>query len=278
MPESGPIRVTARRGPCVVDLEAPAAEAMWQYRLPEAVTSDEGVFKFHAHPIVTWAGPEGDGSIWHAWETNDADFVLVRAYQNAAVYGLQFIQGLRYRATIRPVADGLDLLFAATNLSPTTLHHLFAFPCLGFPSGNFRDPGLERTFVITAHGMTALRHTDRGTGDPIRSHYVLQGHAPVRNYAQPFWGDPSRTAIQRGDIVRARADGAFAVGTTWECAGEVFDNQGPQGCMHSVPVLDTLDPGETRAIRGKIVFVAGGPEMAFDRLDAWRRQLDPKRV
>jgi hypothetical protein len=165
---------------------------------------------------------------------------------------------------IRPEEYGLSLRFTATNLSEATCHNVVAFPCLGFPSEDFSDDRLERTFILSEEGLIRVADTDRGTGDPRRTHYHIPGRAPLRYFAEPFWGAASKTAAAGGAILRTRADGRFTVGTSWENVCEIFQNEDEHHhCMHSLPTLGDLDPGETRTVRGRIVLVEGGPQDAL---------------
>jgi len=263
---SSPLRALATAGPCLTRIVSEVANARWDYRIPEGLSCDEGAFKIHSHPLVDWHGPDANGMIWHEWETNDEDFEVIAAYTHAKSFGLQFIQGLRYRVMIWPTEDGLALKFTAMNLSDRAFHNLVAFPCLGHPSENFQDDELERTFIVTERGLTVLKDTDRGTGDPCRTHYRIPDQPPMRFYGSPFWGEPSQTSATSGAILRTRSDGGFTVGTSWQRVAEVFHNEDGHHCIHSVPVIKELGPGGTASVSGKIVLVPGGPEEALAKL------------
>ena len=257
---SSPLRATATKGPCMVRIVAEAAEASWDYRVPEGLSCNEGAFKIHSHPIVDWHGPDANGTIWHEWQTNDEDFEVIRGYEQAAAFGLKFIQGIHYRMMISPSADGLSLKFTATNTGDQTLHNLIIFPCLGHPSENFEDHDLERTFIVTRDGLTPLKDTDRGTGDSCRTHFRIPGQSPMRFVGTPFWGEPSQTEAVNGAILRTRSDGKFTIGTIWENVAEIFHNEDAHHCIHSVATIEKLEPGETQSVCGKIVLIEGGPE------------------
>jgi len=47
---------------------------------------------------------------------------------------------------------------------------------------------------------------------------------------------------------------------------EVFYNEDPHHCMHSVAIVGDVEPGQSRTVRGKIVLIAAGPEAAFELL------------
>ena len=263
---SSPLRATATRGLCRVRIVAPQAGACWNYRIPEGLSCEEGVFKSHQHPEVDWQGPNPHGALWHEWQTNDRDFAVIRTYPHAAEFGLKFIQGIAYRVMVTPSEAGLELQFTAQNLTDGGLHNVTVFPCLSAETEGFHDPALERTFIVTAEGLTPLKDTDRGTGDPRRTHYHVAAQRPMRFYGAPFWGEASRTAATGGAILRSDSSGRFTVGTAWESVCELFQNEDAHHCIHSVATLGDLAPGETRTVRGRIVFAEGGPEKALELL------------
>jgi hypothetical protein len=263
---ASPLRATGTAGLCHARIVACEAEAAWDYRIPEGLSCEEGVFKTHAHPTVDWHGPDADGRIWHEWETNDQEFAVISSYERAEEFGLKFIQGIRYRVILIPAEHGLDIRFTLVNLGEVTLHNVIAFPCLGRPSPQFEDDAMERTFIMTDAGLTALKDTDRGSGDPVRTHYVVRGKCPMRFVGEPFWGKASATEAAGGAVLRASECGRFTIGTGWESVCEVFHNEDAHHCIHSVPTLGDVAPGETKTVRGRIVLAEGGPERALDIL------------
>jgi predicted GH43/DUF377 family glycosyl hydrolase len=262
------LRAAPRRGMCHVRITAAEVPAAWDLRVPEGLSCDEGAFKLHHWPEVDWHGPDDQGRIWHEWQTNDEDFAVISSWDRAEEFGIRFIQGVHYRVIIGHVEHGLALRVTVRNLSERTLHNVVAFPCLGHPTPNFRDEAMERTFIVTAAGLTALADTDRGTGDPIRTHYIVEGMRPMRFVGVPFWGEPSATRAAAGAILRTSACGRFTVGTSWEAVCELFHNEDAHHCIHSVPTLGDIEPGDTRTVRGRIVLVEGGPPAALDLLSA----------
>jgi hypothetical protein len=143
------------------------------------------------------------------------------------------------------------------------MHNIVAFPCLGHPSPNFRDLKLKRTFILTEQGLTPLADTDRGTGDPCRTHFRVAGCHAMKFFAEPYWGKASKTVAVDGAILRTRDDGKFTIGTRWEKMCEIFHNEDAHHCIHSVPSLGALEPGEERTVRGKIVLAAGDASKAL---------------
>ena len=137
---------------------------------------------------------------------------------------------------------------------------LVGIPCFGYPPEQFQDPEMERTFIVSGNPLTPLKDTDRGTGDPSRTHYLVEGRHPIGFYAPPYWGELSKTTLTIGAILRTNADGHFTVGTTRERVAEVWDNQDAHCCIHANFTLDDLAPGETKNVKSRIVLVEGSPE------------------
>ena len=263
---SAPLRAHGVRGASTVRVTAHEPGLEWSYRMPEGIGSDEGMFKSHAAPIVDWHGPTEDGLIWHEWQTNDEHSEQMRADELLRSLGLVVAEGLHYRTIIRHVAYGLEIVFTATNTSDAPFHNVTAFPCLGHPSAAFRDDGMERTFIRTGAGWAALRDTDRGGGDPVRTHYHVSGMQPKRFFGEPFWGEASATVADHGMILRVSEDGRWTIGTNWERVAEIFHNEDAHHCIHSVPSLGDIAPGDTATVKGRIVFVEGGVEAAAELL------------
>ncbi|MBI3987776.1 MAG: hypothetical protein HY343_12695, partial [Lentisphaerae bacterium] len=79
-------------------------------------------------------------------------------------------------------------------------------------------------------------------------------------------GEAGATEAETGAVLRVSADGRWCVGTVWEGACEIFQNGDGNSCIHSVPSVGDLQPGETQTVTGRLVFVEGGPEAALKRL------------
>lgn len=256
-----------QQGTCKVRIVADGPGVSWDYRMPEGLSCDEGTFKSYKLPVVDWSGPDEGGAIWHEWQTSEEH---CRAAGGDAAYkslGIFLIPGLWYRTTIRPCEHGLEIELAARNIGGRTFHNVVAFPCLATTCPQFHDDTLERTFIVTDAGLTALKHTDRGSGDPVRTHYVVAGMRPMKHCAEPFWGKASVTAAAGGPIIRTGADGQWTIGASWQRVAEIFQNEDSHHhCLHSVPTLDDLEPGQTKTVKGRIVLVQGPADAALKLL------------
>jgi hypothetical protein len=263
---SSPLRANAVKGHRELSIVAHQAKAHWTLRLPEGVSCDQGSFLTHYHPTVDWNGPDQDGTLWHEWQADDEDLEILNDNKNVVRLGLKFIRGLWYRALVTHSENGLDLKFTAKNTSAATLNNISGIVCMGYPNENFQDPELERTFISVEGGLTHLAETDRGTGNPCRTHYLVEGRNPIRHHAPVYWGDLSRTIADTGAIIRTSLCGKYTLGTAWETVSEIWDNQDSHACIHSNLSLGDLEPGETRSVKGRIVFVPGKAEDALELL------------
>ena len=263
----GPLKARATEGPCRLRLGNPWTGAQWSFRIPEALGCDEGVFKTHPYPIVDWHGPGGDGMVWHEWETNPEDLAVMQQDDLATRLELVFRLGIRYRVILRHTERGLDLKLTATNTASHAIHNLCGICCLGGPGPQFEDEDMNRTLVVTAQGLTPLSATHRGSGDPIRARYLVEGSRPIRYAAPVFWGELSETRLTLGAVLRRSADGRFTIGTTWRDVAEVWENHdASHHCVHSNCALGDLEPGETKSAKGRIVFVEGDEKNALELL------------
>lgn len=272
-----PLRATGMLGPSTVTLVSEPGEGAWTYRMPEGLMCDEGIFKVHDDPIVSWRGPTSDGRIWHEYHFTAEDQQRIAASDALAQSSAPVLHGLHYRVTLRPIEQGLEIRWTVTNTGGQTLHNVYAFPCLGRPDPAWRDPDLKRSFVVTAEGPSAIGELDRGTGDPRRTHYHVEGMPRRRWTGEWFWGQASAATIAGdagGAIARAREDGAFAIATGWQRVTALAQNEDAHHCLHSCPTVGDLAPGETRSILGWIVLTLGDAACALATLDQLRRQHD----
>lgn len=260
------LRVEPQHGPSLALIHADAINSSWHYRMPEGLQCEAGMFKSHALPLLDWEGPDADGSVWHEWESDEETLAANLADPMTKKLGVKFVMGIRFRTMITPCEHGLEIEFAATNLSDQTICNVTAFPCLGKPSEPFEDRELTRTFIETEGGITPLKDTDRGSGDPVRTHYHVKGCHPMDWYGAWFWGESGSTVATSGAILRTSADGKWTIGTNWERNAEIFQNEDDHHCIHSVPCVGDIAPGETAEVLGRIVFVEGDVNKAFELL------------
>lgn len=264
----GSLRVSpSQGGPCAVCVHAPAADASWKLRIPEGLSCEQGIFKTHDLPQMDWHGPDNDGAIWSAWETNPDDFARITQSPATRQFTHKLIQGIRYRVTIGPMDDGLILRFTATNTTTDRpWSNVLANPCLGGSSPQFEDPEMKSTFLMTTAGLLAMKDVDRGTGDPIRTHFDVVGQPLKPLYGEWFWGKPSKTLSSDGTIFKTGKDGRFTIGFGWKQVGGLYQNEDAHHCIHSVVALGELAPGRTRTVSGRIILVQGDARLAHKHL------------
>jgi hypothetical protein len=232
-------------------------------RIPEGLSCAEGFFKIHNHPVLDWQGPDPHGMIWHEWEAVEADLETMRTGHLPVQGKVYFLGGIRYRAILKPDLNGLRLRLTVINQSQTIFHNVTGFPCLSAQSESFHDPDLSRTWIQTATGLTPLNQTGRGTVDPRRTHYRIEGCQPIKHYGEFFWGEPSSTVAASGVILRSSRDGRFTIGMAWDSVAQIFQNEDAHHCLHSLPAFGDLLPGQTKTVCGRIVLTEGGPNEAL---------------
>ncbi len=259
---SSPLRANAVDGDRELNVVAHYANAHWTLRLPEGINCDQGTFLTHYHPTLDWQGPDPDGTLWHEWQGNDEDLDILNDNENVSRLGLKFILGLWYRTLVKHTENGLDLKFTAKNTTDSILNNISGIVCLGYPDEYFQDTDLERTYISVGGELTQLSGTDRGTGDPCRTHYLVEGRNPIRYHAPAYWGDLSQTTVDTGAILRTSSCGKYTVGTAWETVSEIWDNQDGHACIHSNLSLGDLQPGETKSVKGRIVLIPDNVEEA----------------
>lgn len=236
---------------------------------PRGVSCDEGLFKSDNHPIVEWSLPNYAGAIWHAWEASASDLEAMDNHPSTRARDDRFIGGLGYDIAVSPEPNGLKLESSTTNRSRRTFRYVKMYPCLSAVSPTFQDDALDRTTMLTDAGLTALKDTDGRTGDPIRTPYLVAGRRPAPFYGEWFRGKPSRIVARRGRIPRTSASGRFTIGMDWDRVYEIYNNEDAHHhCVLSVPLLGDVSPGQTRTVRGKTVFAAGGAQLTLERLQS----------
>jgi predicted GH43/DUF377 family glycosyl hydrolase len=263
---SSPLRANAVAGHRELRIVAHQTESSWTLRLPEGFSCDQGSFLAHFHPAVDWTGPNEVGTLWHEWEADAEDLQVLNSNESVERLGLKFIRGIWYRALVTHTENGLDLKISAKNMSSETFQNVSGIVCLGYPDERFQDPALERTFVQVNGKLTALKDTDRGTGDPCRTHYLVEGQNPIHHHAPSYWGKLSRTVSDSGAILRTSSCGTYTIGTAWDSVSEIWDNQDAHACIHSNFSLGDMQPGETKSVTGRIVLVSGNAETAQNLL------------
>lgn len=267
---SCPLRALAMRGPSNLRIVAPEAGYEWLYRMPEAVSCDEGVFKSWQTPILNWQGPDGDGMLWQEWDSNPEYLVEARANPAYREQKLEMIGGIGFRTLIRHVDGGLQVQFTVWNKSDITFHNVQAQPCLGQPATGFEDPDMTRSMIDAVDGLTPLAGTDRGSGDPVRTWYRVVGHDRQTTWCQNFWGRASATCCRRGIVLRTDITDRWTIGMAWDNAMAVYhNNDDSHRCLHSTPYLGDIPAGEHKTVTGWILFQEAPASVVLKQLEKY---------
>lgn len=226
-----------------------AKEILLRFRIPERMFCDEAILVGHdireVYAPVEW---EQDGNAWVYKRTNPMDFPAS-----------QHDYPVEYAVRLEPVADGLSAQITVKNLGDTTLHNVVAHICLGHRSDRFRDPGYERTFILSGGKFLNLKESHRG-GDPIRAHYAVKGNEPIQHFQREtqFWGPLSEEKADNGLILTQSLAGDEVVAFWFDPASELFQNSEERNmCIHSDPIFGDLKPGQAVTRQGQVIIFKG---------------------
>ena len=146
--------------------------------------------------------------------------------------------GLNLEATLRPIAEGVEMELSITNAGPRDWVKVRAGICVQFHAApDFLDPELERTFYLAGGKL-------RTPGAP------MSAWAPADT---GFVGIHSR-------------DARHTVALWWEDAKGVGGNQHPAtACLHADPAFGNIPAGSTITRKGCIYLMPGDPADALER-------------
>jgi hypothetical protein len=203
-------------------------------------------------PRMDWSEMEG-GVLGTDWQASD-DYL---AAANDETKGrLHFIPGIAISHRVKIGVDRIDLSLHLKNISDRAFHDVWSDGgCLSHRTERFYDPRYERSYILTATGLTALNLTHRSV--PIRSMYVFHPawyEDPQIKAYEYFWGRSDTRPT--GTLVLSQAvDGRGAIGVAWDYSYSVRQNSDERHrCMHSSPYFGEIQPGQTVTRRGVIWF------------------------
>jgi hypothetical protein len=143
-------------------------QAEWQLRLPELVDSREGAFLTFIRTPMEWRTTE-PGVIGYDWEPTER--YSTEAYEKTSLRRTM-IQGMRIAPRMKAEGDRIELWLHLTNRSKETFHEVYSDGgCLQHRTSRFIDEKYERSFIVTASGLTPLTRTHRSKG--IRAAYFF---------------------------------------------------------------------------------------------------------
>ena len=227
-------------------------QAEWQIRLPELVDSREGAFLTFIRTPMEWRTTE-PGVIGYDWEPTER--YSTEAYEKTSRRRMM-IQGMRIAPRMKAEGDRIELWLHLTNRSKETFHEVYSDGgCLQHRTPRFIDETYERSFIVTASGLTPLTRTHRSKG--IRAAYFFNPawfDLPSYKAYDYFWGR-SDTRPESPLVVSQAKDGPGAIGILWDhCVGVRQNSDASHHCMHSSPYFGDIRPGQTVTRRGLILF------------------------
>ena len=159
----------------------------WQIRLPEVVSSHEGVFLTSVRPSLDWStSPEGVYS--YTWTSTPA-------YAKRAIDTMgprqRMASGIEVSTKASVLANRIDLEITLRNPTGRTIHDAWIDGgCLTHMTERFFDDDHSRTFIFTRDGLTPLSTLDRTIA--IRTKYFVHpAWFDEDNSYEFFWGRSS---------------------------------------------------------------------------------------
>ncbi|MBN1676042.1 MAG: hypothetical protein JXR37_33670 [Kiritimatiellae bacterium] len=161
--------------------------------------------------------------------------------------------------------DGADLSMEITNQSGYAWPPIAAvIPCLNPvglsgqplvpPTREFFDETCQRTWFVGEAGLEKLETREIHFNQAFRPAIDAQAPAGKFDWVEKWPTSPRNAGA--GLMVRESADGRWVGGIGWE---QFLSAQGhnPCRCMHLSVRVGPLEPGESRAVRGRLYLFAG---------------------
>ena len=170
--------------------------------------------------------------------------------------------------TLRPVADGAELLLRVTNTTDARWPEIAGIiPCWnpGMVAGtnasmplslnpNFADPWRQKTFFLSRDGLAPL--TSRALHFNAAQRVAAMRAAEDGRFAFSGKWPVSDIDATAGVLVRESEDGRWVTAVAWE---DFLSVQGhnPWNCLHVGVRVGALAPGDSRTIRGRLYLFPG---------------------
>ncbi len=244
---------------------APPAPVLFQWergialRIPEEKTADMYLWFYEWNMFEAMqAGP-------HTHGTYQLDRKINPAGTEAA------IESPAVALTVRTLPGGAELSVRITNRTDYVWPEIAGvIPCWNpgqvagtNPSSplplntNFSDPGRNKTFFLSAAGLTPL--DSRAIHFNSRYRSAVDRVAPNGTFPFSYKWPTSDVNATAGLLVRESEDGRWVTGVGWEDTLSV-QGHNPWSCMHACIRAGALKPGESRTIRGRLYLFQGKKE------------------
>ena len=160
---------------------------------------------------------------------------------------MHLLNRMRVEAQITPAEEAADLVLQVTNLSNEDWKQAFCGVCLQLAAApDFADPMLERTYY-PVEGVLGL----------------------VERKGRPRWATISLVDRQRSDegfIAVASKSGKHTIAVGWTQVHALSgNNEACLCCIHADPQLGDVLKGHTARARGRVYFMSGTPQEAYER-------------
>jgi len=170
-------------------------------------------------------------------------------------------------ARANPVSDGLLLELAVTNTTSRVWRDCWAEVCLRLaPSPSFGDMLRERTVGRIDGNWRVLSSTPPGKPDPARNMYIATPRIEfVERCLIDWWCVEFPVRLDHPLLAVHSRDDRAVIGILFDpCAGYCNCLKPEMACIHSDPLLGNIEPGETKAARGRLIYHEGTIEEFLD--------------
>ena len=162
--------------------------------------------------------------------------------------------------------DYVDIELAVRNDSSDTMDYVDWYFCVvGHESPSVGDPTLERTFFYDGEKLRTLAEVSgAGQGEEM---YLVHGPQGAGGFIPDLHaGHPRQSIHPMLPLVMVQtADGKHSSALGFERAHSIFSSPGNR-CFHADPFFGLdLQPGEERAVRGRLYLIQGTPAEAVNR-------------
>jgi len=206
--------------------------------IPETIGCRERMILNFPEVDIRWTGPDKDGAITNEWTTEGR---------------------IRYKTTIVPATDYVDVEMVIENQSDRMWHDVFAFNCVNpVRAPAFKDWDLERTYMSQHGRPTVMSTTKRVKGHMPTVGFYLHERTPW-GQESPFVRGFHATSPNRTDgswiVTLSDLPGSYMAATSPNAAF-LFDNL-DRCCIHSAAGFGDIPPGKTSTTVCRLYFAHG---------------------
>ena len=227
--------------------------------------------------IFSWLVPEGVTGEWgfallkpewyeirgSRWEKGDGTLSFFNEHPSEGAFTIDLLVTDEY----------IESVIKVKNNRPYTVRGITVSSCWSFhKTQKFYPDAVNRTFISLGGKLTRLSDTDRhGSLDGVMPVYAVKGNQGPEHWRERVsngygWG-LSGDQADNAFIGIESTDGEWATGTFYKNAYRLSFNSKAlwHGCIHSEPLLGTLEPGEEKEVTGRSYIIKGTINDLYER-------------